>query len=418
MRILLVNTQSVNHQNATGITLREILRSLPDETVGELYLQPCRRAPDALDIVSRRVPFGVCAVRHLANRFLKSGGDAVPAPAAPPRQRRLKGRLIMMLDFEPVVLTPKLRRWVREFAPDCIYTLGNGIDTMKLACRLADLCGVPLLPHFMDNWPASHRQGPHMYPTHLRMTQKWLTRLYERASCALTISEKMAREYEAQRHIPHYALMNFVPAADYFCGAALYRTLKTVVYAGGLHLHRYRSLLEIGQTLLRYRETTGQEILLHVYTDEKSRAAYGELLGGCPVIRLHPAVPHGEIVRVYRQADVLVHIETFDAEYRDFIRYSLSTKISEYLATGKPILLYAPADICVSEYLREHEAAVTVSESGELEAALCRLASGGEAVENLGDNAYRLALEKHDAAVNRAKIRDIFSRVCGQQKRG
>ena len=67
MRILIVNTQSVNHNNATGITMRSVLQHFSPDNIMELYMQPCVFANDPLPIKSIRVPFNVAPLRCLAN---------------------------------------------------------------------------------------------------------------------------------------------------------------------------------------------------------------------------------------------------------------------------------------------------------------------------------------------------------------
>lgn len=405
VKILIINTQSVNHSNATGVTLRSILREKPSEEILELYMQPCVRAADALPIRSVQLGFWECPVRTLANRFNRAGTEtsvSVENPGKSSFKKRMKSRLIMTIDFEKVFLTKKIRRLVNEFAPDCVYTLGNSIDAMKYACKLADYCGVHILPHFMDNWQESHRYGSEKYPTHCKTTQKWLKQMYEKAVCGLTISEKMAAVYEERWRIRHFALMNAVDVGQYYCGQKK-ENERILVYAGGLHLNRYKSLLEIARCVDRLnrgmKSSSDEGYKLEIYTDSKSKALYEGQFAPFQCVSFREYVKHDQIRTVYERASILVHIETFDPEYRNFILYSLSTKISEYLATGLPILLYAPEEIFVSEYLKCNNAAAVVSDEETLSEALKKLMSDPSYRAELGSKAEKLAREKHDKAI-------------------
>lgn len=405
MKVLIINTQSVNHSNATGVTLRSILREFPSEEILELYMQPCTSAADALPIRSVRLGFLECPVRTLANRFNRGGAETSVSIGNQGKysfKKHLKSRLIMAIDFEKVFLTKKIRRIVDEFAPDCVYTLGNSIDAMKYACKLADYYGVHILPHFMDNWQESHRYGSEKYPTHRKSTQKWLKRMYMRAVCGLTISEKMAAVYDERWNIRHFALMNAVDVEQYYCGQVK-EDVKILVYAGGLHLNRYKSLLEIARCVDRLNREemrlSDEGYKLEIYTDSKSKSLYECEFAPFQCVSFREYVKHDQIRTVYEHASVLVHIETFDPEYRNFILYSLSTKIPEYLATGLPILLYAPEEIFVSEYLKRNNAAAVVSDEETLGKALKKLISDPSYRTELGFRAEKLAREKHDKAI-------------------
>ena len=50
-------------------------------------------------------------------------------------------------------------------------------------------------------------------------------------------------------------------------------------------------------------------------------------------------------------------MEAFDKENRDRVRYSVSTKIIESLASGRPLLAYGPEDVASMAYLRRNDCA-------------------------------------------------------------
>ena len=50
-------------------------------------------------------------------------------------------------------------------------------------------------------------------------------------------------------------------------------------------------------------------------------------------------------------ADILIFVESFEPEMKDKTKYSLSTKVPEYLSVGKPIFAVGPQNIGSMEYL-------------------------------------------------------------------
>lgn len=409
MRILIVNTQSVNHNNATGITMRSVLQYFSPDDIMELYMQPCVFANDSLPIKSIRVPFNVAPLRCIANAVFKNKSVSEKKYTVAKKQSfksKLLSRLIMMLDFEPIFLPKHFCDKIKEFNPDCIYTLGNAIDVMNFAIKLSKKLSVPVLPHFMDNWPESHRYGKDKYPGHLRKTQKTLKKLYSHSKCALCISEKMASVYEARHGVPHYALMNSVDVSKFSCDKSAENS-KILTYAGGLHLNRYKSLMSIADAVDKINLENNADYILKIYTDEKSIQQYSDCFKDKKCVELNGYVPHDQIKEIYEQSKVLIHIETFDEEYQDFIKYSLSTKISEYLATGRAIFLYAPKEIFMYEYIRDNNVGVAVSKSKDVFKELSLLLESDEQCKKLSENAQALAFEKH----NFDKCIDVFKQA-------
>ena len=158
------------------------------------------------------------------------------------------------------------------------------------------------------------------------------------------------------------------------------------MYAGGLHLGRDKSLLEFAKAL---SEFSGAAVL-NIYTDLKSRLELSKEFECFDFVKVLPAVSHDDVkAEIYEKSDILVHIETFDESYEEFIRYSMSTKISEYLSTGRPILLYAPQNICVCQYLRENSAAFVASSPDELKRSISEIMNDINTNE-ISENAYKI----------------------------
>lgn len=413
MKILIINTQSMNHDNATGVTLRSIFSRYPIDNIMELYMQPCVKAKESLAVKSLKLEFASCPIRTLASRVYQSTNTKLNKSSVQASgcllKERIKARLIMAIDFEPVFLTKNVRRIIRNFQPNCIYTLGNAIDIMKYVYKVAEEFQINILPHFMDNWQESHRYGEDKYPCHLKVTQFWLKKIYSKSVCALAISQKMAEVYEKRWNKKHYALMNTIDVKK-FCCISEKEDCRVISYVGGLHLNRYKSLMEIAKAIDIINSDKSMHLILKIFTDEKSINRYSDKLMKYHCVELHEYVPHDKIVEIYKISNILVHIETFDLEYRSFIMYSLSTKISEYLASGRAIFLYAPNDIFVSEYLKQNNAAETVSDKDKLVGAIKHLLFDEQYKNIICKNALSLAFQNHDIK----STRQVFEKAVNE----
>jgi hypothetical protein len=113
--------------------------------------------------------------------------------------------------------------------------------------------------------------------------------------------------------------------------------------------------------------------------------------------------PQDALQREAGGADLLYLPLPFGRAHRDFVRFSLSTKLVTYLGTGRPILYHGPKEAAAARLLIEHDAAIVVDSPrpDDLAAALDR---GLPQARSIGANA--LALARREFALN--DVRDRF----------
>ena len=54
------------------------------------------------------------------------------------------------------------------------------------------------------------------------------------------------------------------------------------------------------------------------------------------------------------QSHFLLHVESFDQLNRTYVKYSISTKISEYLSSNRGVMAYGPHEVASMELLCEN----------------------------------------------------------------
>ena len=60
-------------------------------------------------------------------------------------------------------------------------------------------------------------------------------------------------------------------------------------------------------------------------------------------------------VKALQNSDLLIHAESFDNEFKQIVKNSISTKIADSLASGVPIVAYGPEGIASIDYLIKNE---------------------------------------------------------------
>jgi len=179
-----------------------------------------------------------------------------------------------------------------------------------------------------------------------------------------------------------------------------------IVYTGAVyeaHFGAFRNLMAALSKLSR------PNVQLHLYTNQPDETLERENVRG-PIVR-HQQLSMTEMPRLQMEADILFLPLAFDSPYPDLVRTSATTKLGEYLAARRPILVHAPRDSFVSWYCRTHECALVVDqdEPARLADAIDLLLSDTKLCERLISNAFERARSDFSIESSRA----AFARLLG-----
>jgi hypothetical protein len=409
-RVLIVNAQSIYKKNATGITLQSIWSEWDADCLLEIYSDPMVMDESNHKFKSYCIsPNNV--IRLARGRVAQSINSNIKATNTQQRSNnKIKSYLrqfaVCELDSLAVKLDESTLEAIRVFQPQAIYTLGASVSILRLVNKLSVQLNIPVIMHFMDNW-AEHIQWEDnpllsLYKSSLK---KKMLACIKRCKLVVTISSSMAEAYHEKFQKETLVLMNTVDISRFKGLTSKDTGVIHFVYAGGLHLDRWKALREIA---LSIQQTNGKGIL-DIFTSKDNIELYRSGFETLPVA-FYEAVPHERIDEVYQKADVLVHTEIESENLKGFFKYSISTKIPEYLATGKPILFYGPRDMKLFEYLLQNQVALTAGTKEELYECVKRLMSEENFTE-MCENAQCLAEKNHCASKNQKELHDAIETV-------
>lgn len=111
-----------------------------------------------------------------------------------------------------------------------------------------------------------------------------------------------------------------------------------------------------------------------------------------PNVRVLPFASEAEVQADLAEVDWLYLPLPFDQEHRSFVKYSLSTKMVTYLASGLPIVYHGPVDTAAYNLLSVHAAAalITSMDAKEIAGTLRELLRDGSS-STFAANALQLA---------------------------
>ena len=114
---------------------------------------------------------------------------------------------------------------------------------------------------------------------------------------------------------------------------------------------------------------------------------------------------------IQKSADILFVGLSFDASYPLLINTSSPGKLAEFLVSGRPIIIHAPRQSYISWYARTRNFAYVVDKDDVefLEQGLQTLLSSSSLCRTFTQNAWKTALENHNAQKNAAEFQSFFS---------
>jgi glycosyltransferase involved in cell wall biosynthesis len=286
------------------------------------------------------------------------------------------------------------------FDVEAVVTIAHGFGWIT-AAAVARRLRVPLHIIVHDDWPRSSAIVEACRP----WLERTFGRIYRAAASRLCVSPFMAEEYE-QRYGAAGSLM--YPSRSKDCPVFPAKAAQPigdgdmVIGYGG---NSSPLLVESLRALAAALPGTRTRLALFGGFDEDAKR---RLLAESPAISFHGFVPFDRMIRELREiADVLFVPMTFGVDQRDNMKLSFPSKLTDYTATGLPLLIHAPAYSSAVRWARmERDVAEIVDESGEapLRAAIARLRADADRRARLAANAVAAGQRYFDAAAARLAL--------------
>ena len=428
-RVLVVNGDPFCKSSATGLTMINLFRGWPEDRLAQVFTSAfsadfgvCTnfwRLPP-LAMVSHKQGYRVAlqpatVTTQIGPQGANCLGNPVSAkPLAPWLGGWMRDVGREAMELLPYQLSEVFWRWIKEFDPDVVYSYFGSIRIMRLAYQVADRLEVPIVPHFMDDWPSTIYRR---FPLSLLLQRNlvlWLDRCLAFSPIRMAIGEDMAGEFAKRYGSPFLPLMNCVDDVliDRPFVEPPERFIVRFIYVGTLYFNRWKSLCEIGRALARLRSENIMGELI-VFGSVNPGIAFERLALLYPVVHLAGVVSSDDVPSVQNDADCLIHVESFEPNDRLYTRLSISSKIPSYLASGRPVLAYGPSELASVRFIEETGCGQVVVTQDEdiLAEALAKIIKSPSLRLELGRRAKVLAGVTHRASDARNKLRSVLERA-------
>jgi glycosyltransferase involved in cell wall biosynthesis len=156
-----------------------------------------------------------------------------------------------------------------------------------------------------------------------------------------------------------------------------------------------------------------EDVELHYYGPQSAQEL--AVIGIKGRIVCHPFIPPPEVYSVQRSADALFLPLAFSGPLKDLIYSSSTSKLADYLASGRPILVHAPPGVFPAWYVRRHGCGliVDVPDPKVLGQAIQLLQTDSALCRRLGRNGQDRAREDFSAERARRELVRVLEKVAG-----
>jgi len=297
----------------------------------------------------------------------------------------------------------KLNNWIDEFKPEAVFfASGDYSFSYKIALKIAKKRNIPLYISCMDDYyfyNINHKSI--LGKLQHRLFMNYVKRTIDYSKCIFTICDKMTKDYSIYFKKPCYTIHN-----PYSISVSSEKKENKIVYLGNLGYNRHIQLVSIGQALKK-AQLPNIPSHIDVYSSESQPEILKDLTIENGVV-FHGSVSSKEVEKIIKSSLLVIHTESFDNDIRERVKYSVSTKIADCLASGACILAYGPSDVASIEYLIDNNAAFVITRQEDLEKGIIKILSDEQLRLDITNNAKNLACKNHWKSKDKDMIYEVI----------
>ncbi len=413
MKVLIVNTILMGDKSATGTTMKNMLYKMPDVEFRQYCID--YRIKDHAQLVDTIfMDIKDAYIDKVIAKLKKKKNSVDNHPKAVISQAQNASGfgefLHGMVDCWPAHISKENWKYIREFAPDLIYTMGGGIRVMNQAIKIARRLRRPIVFHCMDDWRSTMYTGSALSRPFNKVLNHQLKKIHKYCKYNLGIGKKMAEYYTSEYGVPYSYASNCVFEFNDIPYQSNNDDCIRIIFSGGLHFHRGETLLEVA-ALIEQLNLEGMAFELEVFAPPKQVQVYQERFQKFEHTKLFPYVPQEEQAVNLKRADILLHVESFENTDIEYMKYSFSTKLVEYFAVGRAVIGLGSKELASIEYIAERECGWTADTIASLSKVLKTVYQKADMREQYSRNALNVAKGNHSQKAIQDRIYQLFCDV-------
>jgi hypothetical protein len=425
-RVLVISNNAFSFSLNNGKTLSNLFKDWPRKMIAQLFFHP-NDSPE----------WGICDNYYkisdidILKSILKLSNHCggICEHSIIPEQRILKvGRLrkrINSLDMQKSVMillrdflwrsgrwkTKQLCEWLSMFNPEIIFFVGGYSGfAHEIACWTSTFCKAPMSVFFTDDYVLNPMRESIFDPYLQKKNLKHYKKTIAESTLHFTIGDIMAKDYQSQFGVIFYPIMNCVEFDKHY-PVEVENQQIIISYFGGLHLNRWKMLIEIGELLNQLSKELSIKMQLNIFTTSYVSDSKMKLL--CtPPLSFHNGVYGEALFQQMTEANILLHVESMDNRSRVKTHYSVSTKLPEYFSAGRCVVGYGPSEVASIRLLADNSIGITITDKDSIvkrKEKLKNIIINKVSRMEIAQNAFDFAKKKFDERIVRDRIKILLS---------
>ena len=287
---------------------------------------------------------------------------------------------------------------INEEQADIIYTTGNSPKMLSYLLAIKHRTRIPIIFHYFDNWRETKRAF---------LKNLLLKLINGNHEVAFVISDPMNNHYKKKYHGSYTTLM--VGSGKPIERKKRKQNEFVFMYAGGFHLGRGEALARFESILKKTAENCRLEIITFKSDYQRFHERFDENYTSFII-----DVNHSDIQQYYEHADALLFVEPAPDNSLCFLKYSMSTKIPEYLASGLPIICISIDGVAPYEYFKTTQSAYLATNEEDTQKCIQWIIQSPIENKRIIDNARLAVARDFDRTKQREILFHVLSDRCNQ----
>jgi len=318
---------------------------------------------------------------------------------------------IYELFFQQIV-SNELIQWIKKIQPDIIYFQPSTIQNIKFINELHNITGIPYAIHVMDNFLEINTHAKEINGTSILLVKEFINELIQKANLCLGICEEMSTQYSNRFNRVFYSFQHAVDNKLWFRNYVVRRDPEpfVILYAGRIGMGTINSLFLLANSIDNCNRDYESNFEFQIQTTSPVPELLKKL-SNYNCVKIHNAVPYNSLPDRYTEADLLVLPMDFDRESLTYIKYSMPTKVPEYLVSGVPIFVLAHQITALYKYAKsENWAFINATEnSNDIENLLVEIRNNYNKRVEVSEIAKSVGINNHDINIVRNSFQQLIS---------
>lgn len=297
--------------------------------------------------------------------------------------------------------------FITDFKPDLIFVpIYHSTYLNIISLYLKNKLGIKMVGYIADdNYTLKHFSISPLFWIDRLIKRRYVKKAIDQCEILYTITETQKKEYNAIFGNKCKVLYKGGNFEDFFHKKTILNNTIKLVYTGNLGNSRWKTLARIGEAL-QTSNNNGIKAQMYIYSQTPLSAFALKKLQIENTVYFMGAIPASKVKDVQRDADILVHVESFELSERSSARLSFSTKIVDYLESGRCILAVGWKKTGAIEYLVQNDAAIVITDVSQIYSKVSNLINNKKTIFDYAVKGFELGKKNHQIEKIRNSLYD------------